>query len=535
MDSKNQNQKPGLYENAETEGVERYLSQVNDLSLDQQLFEKYLGKVFEIRPNIKEIYEATREVDLVSYDKRHIRENKNPVTRGRKHELIDVMYSKVRKLLGSKIADSVAKQLKGNDSVSTTQHSASLGHYVLKLTLQNGLPYFNSENPNLQNVIVLACAGVSFNNSSTPRSLLLHTNKGLDYLPFFGRSADATPVIYHPAYGYGSIEEMLKEVSKIRQENGIGEAQEKLIKSVLEEIYASPHVLSQDLFTDQLAITNFQLFNKIFKTFPGKVPNLVFISQEEIVNDLLLKYHLDNKTTLHNVLFDQAMHQLIEKYFDKVDGAFNLKKAKGTFLFWGYDKEEKNRLQLFKEGNFLVSSDKSFKVELSPGALRKYLEEKRLIPSVMLTFFVLAFYYGLYLTGAYKQSYDLPELLAKYVKMLKAYGDKEGIKATEGLITSNLIVPSSLLYLKKQNGTYLPATALDIITNPEKQSGWAEIFEALKTIPFSEVIVKMFPIIYNRLCPQKEKEEVYTKLSEQDIDKYTKFPTKIPPIVNLSN
>src|SRR3989344_5610025 len=338
MDSKKQTLKNISYENAETEGAERYLSQDIDITLNKNLFDKYLAKVFELRPNIKEIYEQTQDIDLVSYDRRHIRENKNPVTRNRKHELIDVVSSKVKKLLGSKIAESVAKQLKGNDSVSTTQHSASLGHYVLKLVLQNALPYFNSDNPNLANVIVLACAGVSFNNSSTPRSLLLHTNKGLDYLPFFGRSADATPVIYHPAYEYEAVEEMLKEVSKIRQENGIDESQERLVKSVLEEIYASPHVLSQESFTDQLAVTNHHLFNKIFKTYPGKVPNLVFIPQEEVVTDLLLKYHLDHKTTLNNVLFDPVMHGLIEKYFDKVDGAFNLKKFKGTFLFWGYDR-----------------------------------------------------------------------------------------------------------------------------------------------------------------------------------------------------
>lgn len=531
--NKVQNNNSSLYEYAETSGTELYVSKNPDLSINRSIFKRYLDKVFELRPNIKEIYDETKGVDLVSYDKKHIRENRNPIIRARKSELISVVQKNVQRLLGSKIADSVAKQLKGNDSVSTAQHSASLGHYVLKLTLQNALPYFNSDNPNLQNVIVLACSDVSFNNSSTPRSMLLHTKQGLDYLPFFGRAVDASPVIFHPAYTHESIENMLKEVEKIENAGGLNKFQVSKLKEILDDIYSSPHVLSAKYYTDQITIVNYYLFKNIFNNYPSRVPNLVYLSQEEIVSNLILEFHLQNRTTIHNVLFDPKMHQLLEKYFDKAEGAFSIKEQKGTFLFWGYDKQNKSRIKLFRQGNSLVSVDGSFRIELVPEVIRDGLESKKIIPTVMLSFFVLAFYYGLLLTGAYKQSYDLPRLLSKYIKMLKEYGDKEGILATEDLITSNLIVPASILYLKDPGGEYVPATALDILINPEKQAKWEELFASYKQIPFSEVIVKMFPIIYNRLCPQKQKEEKLASITEQDLDQFTGFPKKIPPIVDL--
>lgn len=526
------NNSSSQYEYAETSGTELYASKNPALKLNKALYEKYLDKVFEIRPNIKQIYDENIDVDLVSYDKKHVRDNRNPIIKTRKAEIIDVIQAKTKKVLGTKIADSVAKQLKGNSSVSTTQHTAPLGHYVLKLALQNSLAYFDNDNPNLQNVIILACAGVSFNNSSTPRSLLLHTEKDLDYLPFFGRSADASPVIYHPAYGYESIENMEKELNKIRQQKGLSKLQYDKVKEILEDVYASPHALTQDYFTDQITVINHNVFKKVFEKYHGYVPNLVFLSQEEIVIEAILKNHLYSKTTINSVLINTKMHVLLEKYFDNTDGAFNLKKQKGTFLFWGYDKKTKNRLQLFRKGKYLVSLDNQFKVKLTPDDLSIALREKILIPSVMLTFFVLAFYYGLFLTGAYKQSNDLPKLLEKYKKVMKLFGDKTAIEATEGLITTNLIVPASLLYLK-QSEKYVPATALDIMSNPDSQGNWNEIITAFKNLPFSSVIIKMFPIIYNRLCPANQKEEDLASITEQDLDQFTDFPKKIPPIVNL--
>lgn len=520
------------YEYDETRGTELYVSQDPALTINEKIFQKYLDKVFEIRPNIKQIYEEAQNVDLITFDKRHIRENKNSIIRGRKNELISVVQKKVKKLLGSKIAESVAKQLKGNDSVSTAQHSAPLGHYVLKLTLQNALPYFNTDNPNLQNVIVLACSSVSFNNSSTPRSLLLHKKENLDTLPFFGRVVDASPVMYHPAYDHNSLEGMLKEAQKIEREGGLTKSQADKLKEVLTSIFGSPHVLSADTFTDQITITNYYSFKKIFENYSKRVPNLIYLSQEEIVSNLISDFHIERPTLIHKILFDPKLHLLLEKYFDKADGAFSLKEKKGTFLFWGYNRENKSRLQLFRKGKYLISFDQSLKIELSPTGVVEALQNKTVIPSVMLSFIVITFYYGLFLTGAYKQSYDLPRLLTRYLKMLKEYGDQENIDATEGLVTSNLIVPASTLYLQKQ-GQYIPATALDILINPESQASWEEIFDSLRKLPFSEVIIKMFPIIYNRLCPIKEKEEILASISEQDLDQFTRFPRKIPPIVSL--
>jgi hypothetical protein len=507
------------------------------IELTDALFNKYLEKVFEIRPNIKAIYDETQEVDLFTYNKRHVRENRNPVIRTRKGELIEVVENHVKKRLGSKIAESVGKQLKGNDSVSTTQHSAPLGDYVLNYTIQNALPYFNTDHPNLQNVIILACGMVSFNNSSTPRGLIVHgtkESKPISFtLPLFGRADDAKPVIFNPAYTHTSVDEILKELQKLQGENTLTKEQAGNIRRVLEEIFTSPHVLSAQSFTDQLTISNYYIFKKLFSKYDKKVPNLIYLAQEEIVLELLVANHLSQDTAINKILFDGRMHELLEKYFEGVSGGFSKGERKGTFLFWANPKNSKYRLQLWREEKSLVSEDGSYRLEMSPEALKQAIARQEIVPSVMLTFMVLSFYYGLILTGGFRQTYDLQVLLEKYREMLTEYGDQESIQATEGLITSNLVLPSSILYQKYPSGEFVPASSLDILINSENQGSWEEWFNALRQIPFARSMIKTFPVIYNRFTPADKKDPTLAAITEADIDKYLEFTKKVPPIVGL--
>jgi hypothetical protein len=232
------------FDSTEDESFTPKDSTESHIELTDELFNKYIQAVFEVRPNIKAIYDETLELDLFTYNKRHVRENRNPVTRTRKGELIEVFQNHVQKRLGSKIAESVAKQLKGNDSVSTTQHTAPLGDYVLNYTIQNALPYFNTDHPNLQNVIILACGMVSFNNSSTPRGLIVRGLRegkpSLETLAFFGRAEDAKPVVTYPSYTHSSIEQIINELGKLQGEGVLQKLQVQKIKQVLEEVFNSP-------------------------------------------------------------------------------------------------------------------------------------------------------------------------------------------------------------------------------------------------------------------------------------------------------
>jgi len=502
--------------------------------LNASRYKKYLDEVFRLRPNIKQIYDETSSIDFYNYSKKHIRENRNHITRARKPELISVVQEKVRSILGSKVANSVAHQLKGNDSVSTAQHTAPLGHYVLKYTLQSALPYFNTPHPNLQNVIVFSCSMISFNNSSTPRTLLVHTKDPAPstQIPFFGRSVDAIPVYNFPAYTYETIEHMKKEAFKLHQDGKLGQDQFHNLTKLIEKTYGSEHALSQQTFMDQISVTGYYNFKKIFSNYKKSVPNYIFLSQEEISTNLILKFHLNNKTTIGKILFEEKMQQLMEKNFENVSGAFSVKKQKGTYLFWGIHPENKLRLQLWKQGNFLVSHNEKIKIELTPEAIKEALEKREIVPSVMLTFFLLAFYYGLFLTGAFRQTYDLEVLKGKYIKMLEEYGGEgESIQAVEGLITSNLILPSSTLYMEYPDGYHAPATVVDILINPEKRGNWEAIFESFKKIPYSELITKTFPVVYNRFIKEEEKDPKLASITERDIDKFTTFYDRVPSIV----
>ena len=92
------------------------------------------------------------------------------------------------------------------------------------------------------------------------------------------------------------------------------------------------------------------LWKKIMKDHP-EAPNLVYIEQEAIVNNLLNKYHLDQDTLIHKLLFTPKYHKLLLKHFDGIIRGFSTKDKIGTYLFWALPNGQKYRVQLWKKGN----------------------------------------------------------------------------------------------------------------------------------------------------------------------------------------
>lgn len=501
--------------------------------LTAEKFENYKNQVFSEQSNVERIYLQSGELPFYAYMKSHVRENRNKIIKSRKSEFISVIKEEVRRVLGSEIADSVIRQLKANDSLSTVQHHAPLGHpNTLNATLANALPYLGMNDPEYQNVLVLACAGVSFNNAQFPRGHLFHSFKdglvSLDQFTFFGHTVDPRPVMYHHAYDYEDILKIKNLLAQSKREGEIGEEVYQKIVTIVDQIYGSPHALSLNDYADQITITNYWLFKEIFRDYKKNVPNLVYLAQENIALNLLTEYHLDNPTAIHKMIFEQEVLDLVEKYFNGIQGAFSKKTKEGTFLFWGMPKGQKLRVQLWRKGDFLEDEEGAFRVELKPEKIREAIKNKELIPSVMLTFSIIACYYGFMLGGGHFQTQYLNQMKDAYSKIMKKIGDEESLNALEGLITTNFVIPRPAMVYIKDGNKRIPATGLDMILYG-KDINWAGLIEGTKRVKLKDVIERMFPRLINRdnLDPQ------FAQINERDIEELNGLARNLTEVIDL--
>ncbi len=501
--------------------------------LTQDQFLRLKKKVFEYRPNIAHMVQNFGKKSFYEFAKNQFKENRNKIIRERKIELIASVKDEVKKRLGDVIAESVAKQLKENSSISTIYPFAPIGHpYVITSALQDALAGFDSNNPNLKNIIVLSCADISFNNLRFPRGHLFHTFQkdtiSLDMFTFFGHTVDSQPVIFHSPYGAQGVEEMQKDVQTLRQTGKINKKIYQKLLDIIDDIYASPHALSANNFNDQLTITNFWLWKRMFRGYKNQMPNMIFLAQEEIVLRLLVDHHLYKDTTIHNILFDAKYETLLAKHFKGIMGSFSKEENYGTFLFWALPKQGKYRIQLWKEGNYLVSHDKTFKVELTPEGIQKAIENQELIPSLLLTFLVLAFYYGLFLGGGVDQTLYLEQMKQAFIAMQKEYGDTESIEACNDTITSHFLISRpAFAFLEAPNKDRVPATGLDLLLY-ENQSSWKQVYDATKTITVEEIMDRILPSFYKEYTPPNEKEADLLGITPRDIGLYTGLDKKMP-------
>lgn len=508
------------------------------IKIDQNIFDGFKQKVFKARPNVAKMYESIKDQTFYNYSKSHIRENRNKIIKGRKDELAVTIYEQVRKTLGSVIAESVVRQLKDNSSVSTVQHSSPLGHPdSLNTVLQNALPYFDSDRPDLKNVIVMACSGISFNNTKFPRGHIFHSYQNgklyTEDITLFGHTVDAETVLHHGPYDATGIKECQNWLLNYERDGKISKDTKQKMSGFVNEIYNTPHPLSVDDYLDQLTITNYWIFRKLFQKYNKFRPNLIYLSQEKITLELIKNNHLNKETIINKVLFDPHYHDLYEKYFYGITGAFSKEKDSGTFLFWGYLPSGK-KIQLKLKENKLTGEE-NFSVELTPESIRDAISTHKLIPSVALVFIVLAFYYGLFLGGGNEQVNNLTLMKDAYKKLLDSVKDKENIEALENLITSNYVIPRPLIaFADGPNDLRTPATALDLIVYGDQGANLGKLINATKNVTVGELLERAFPSFYREYATNDTEYETLSKLCERDVEKFRGLDEKIPSLFTFS-
>ncbi|MDA1316753.1 MAG: hypothetical protein O3B87_01870 [bacterium] len=508
-------------------------TQSRSLQDSRSTLEKIRSALFQNRKVLGQLYREMGDISLYDYIK-HQSKSSFISDPSRRKEIIGIISDEVERLLGKERAVSCAEQLERNYFVITADHHGPLcqqnfltGHLLAATTTLNG------ENNN-QNIIVLSCANISFDNVSFPRGLVYHTvNNGeviLNSFPFFPRKVRPFPVFRFPHYEKEFVDENFQKL-KLTEKANLSESQFISLQETIDSIFLKEDQFKLDSFSDQVTVMNAQLWQKYLTSkHEGKI-NLVTLEQENIVMKALLKYHLSGTTEIDELLFSQKLIPYIEQYFDGISGAFDLKNKKGTYMFWGYPKDAKYRAQLWRRGDFLETEDGSFRVKLDPTGIRQALEEKTIYPSTLLSFILLSFYYGLKLAGGYRQIDYFTSMKHAYDKLQmhikSAPLNEPSTPETTELDPSRPIIA----FLKTPSGDFIPATGLDMILYGQDNM-WETFGEMMKTITLGDAINRACPSYYYSDFP--EEVEPLAGFGEKEVEVAIGLDKKIIPIGQLS-
>lgn len=500
-------------------------------------FEQLRHSVLSKRPILDELITKRGNKSLYEYTKDYISVNLNPPIQHRQDELIATFRKEVAKLLGDDVAAKAAKQLERYYYVSTADHHGPICHpFFVNANLLLAAPYQEINDPDLQYVIVLACASISFRNSSFPRGLLFHNSldaqADLERVAFFPASMRACPVFNWRAFTAVDIQAIVKDLENKVHSKKMAKLDADKIIAIMTEVYLAPDVLDCKTFSEQVTMTNYTLWQKFFGA-PDKVPaQLITLEQETLVMQLLLDYHLDQDTVLNHTLFDPAYDELMAKYFEGVMGAFSVKDHWGSYLFWALPPGAKYRSQLWKKGNVLVTDDGSYSVELTPDALRRAMEHREIFPTTQLDFFVLSFYYGLKCVGGFNQINYLTEMKNNYIKMSVDRGNYRSIEVCARAQTKEMNDGFTLAFLEGKDGKTFAATGLDFILYGNEQT-WPNLVKTMKTITVEEAFNPLLPELYRVIYNEKDRTPEESAVTDEQIMHLTGLDKKIIPCAKL--
>jgi len=178
---------------------------------------------------------------------------------------------------------------------------------------------------------------------------------------------------------------------------------------------------------------------------------MLYFELESIVNSLLLRQINSGRGKLYDVLFDVKIRQQYLEAYDGVTGAHNSTDMTGSQLFWLLDHQRLTRKSLILLDRALKSTDGDT-IELTPEIVAQGLQDRTLMPTLALSYSLLAFEYGSTLSGGFSQIDYLGAMAKSWAQVFP-----ESLRQKTNIFAGEL----SIIELGKTN-TAIPATICDL-------------------------------------------------------------------------
>jgi hypothetical protein len=438
--------------------------------------------VFAAKPVFKRIIAEQGHHNLLTYYKSHTH-TPRLLPAGRAKELIDEVVAVATETLGEVVAHTVRQQLTRDYTVSTANHHDFLTHpFFANCTLARAAA-LGEEGV----VIALTCGGVSLNNSSFPRGLILHDDAGKEHqLPLISLKNH-----HHPVYGKSPFTEAdLRRASLHAASLDLAPQRADQLRSIFTSVLAHPRTMKSKTLSEQIT----KVVHALWRRVPGmEKKHVVSIEQETLAARLLVKHHLATKTILHALIFDPETRSSFLEHFEGIQGSHSRAADRGTELFWGVT--EKGRVALRVENDSLVNHAAGFSLPLLPNSLKEALASHQLMPSMALTYCILSFYYGIVAGGGFSQVNYLTDMKRAYEKLLRTTPTYAGEARHLAEVRTDYFTGEFHLVLGRYGGRIVPATPIDLILHQSPEAA-ARIQKSCEEMSLKAAITPMLPELY---------------------------------------
>jgi hypothetical protein len=355
----------------------------------------------------------------------------------------------------------------------------------------------------------------------------------LNRIPIFSSHERPSLVCSLRAYNGEEIKKMQKAVESFYSRGVIDKNLEDKLLSFIKDTYSQPWLSEYQSFSDQITITNRELWQKFFPDV-ASCPQLIYLELENLVGRLLIEHHLGQETIINKIVFNSQYHKLIEKYFNNIFGSFSLNNESGTFLFWAMPPGERYRIQLWLRNGFWESSDGKYKYALDEETIIPLLQKKELVPNLLLSFLVLAFYYGLKCLGGFNQVNYLTQMKQAYIALLNELGEEFNIEICEKVQTKEFVDGLTIAFLQGKNSELVPATGLDFLLYGGS-GNWSSLVERAKSITLGEAFDPLLPELYQVIYPEVERQIELQSITAEQITRFNGFYDKVKPCLKIVN
>ncbi len=505
----------------------------------EENFSKLREAVLLKRPILKKILEKNGHKKLYDYAKDYTSVNLNPPIRRRQNEFLKVFKEEVEKRLGPTVAEEAAEQLKHYYFISTADHHGPIvSPFFVNSNLLTAAPCLECPDPHLKHIIVLACANISVDNHTFPRGLTFHTlienQMQMQRLAFFSANVRPSMVYTLPAYTTKEIDKMKSTLLSKDAKGEVGHRETERLMKLIDDIYNQPDVLACKNYSDQVTKTNYKLWKQFFAPSNVTPPDLIYLELETMVVRLLTEYHLYKDTVINHILFDPDYEPLVNSYFEGIFGSFSREEESGTYLFWALPKGAKYKLQLWRKGKYLVSKDETYKIELTPENIQRAMEEKELIPGLLLDFITVSFYYGLKCLGGFNQVNYLTYMKNGYIKMNTDLENYRSIEVCARAQTKELCDGLTIAFLEDPKGEMVLATGPDLILYGNENT-WGQFLQISQNMTFEEALNPLMPEIYKITYPETEWDKELVNITDEEIIHLTGLDKKIKACAFISS
>lgn len=378
---------------------------------------EYVRIVRKERPLLADIVDKFGDLDVLSFSQRlfGMGEAQAEVYRQDFSDLLAESFPN----LGTETLNQYRKALIRNPLVSTADHHCIINHPVYlnsNLLLSLFSKEYSSNQPPYITPPILSFSGIPLNNAAYPRGILLSTPDGEKRFSFFGAKDRRKTVS-----SVGSLSFSERQITYwLKQNKSVFSQQElEFVEKCLLDISQNTKINKCSDYSEQIMVFNDWLWEKIA---PGKKLN--FFPIDTLSGNFLCRVLLKQpRSTLYRFLFDYPLEKQ-EKLFDGIYGAWNLTKLHnftpggGTFYFWGLDNHQQ-MVPLKRIGCQLAAQNPDFKpLKWDIETIAEALQNRKLIPSLLINYLIIAGHYGLYCSGAFNQIGYLSPILKQYQKAL---------------------------------------------------------------------------------------------------------------------